>query len=43
MAQRIQDRLADILDNHKVPAIDDKVMARVRDIRDAGVKELTQA
>ncbi|MCG8688799.1 MAG: trimethylamine methyltransferase family protein [Desulfobacterales bacterium] len=40
MAERIQEKLADILDNHEVPAIDDAVLARIREIRDAGAKEL---
>lgn len=42
IAQRIQERLADILDTHKVPPIEDKVLTKIRDIRDSGVKELTQ-
>jgi trimethylamine---corrinoid protein Co-methyltransferase len=41
MAQRIQERLADILDNHKVPPLNDKVLAGIREIRDQGVGELT--
>ena len=40
MAQRIQERLADILDNHQVPPLDDAVLARIREIRDAGAKAL---
>ncbi|HKL00900.1 MAG TPA: trimethylamine methyltransferase family protein [Desulfotignum sp.] len=42
MAQRIQERLEDILAHHKVPDLDEKVLKRIRDIRDAGVKELTR-
>jgi len=41
MAQRIQDRLADILDHHKVPVLPEKVLAAMAEIREAGVKELT--
>ena len=41
MAQRIQERLAQILDTHKVPPLADKVLARIREIREAGVRELT--
>jgi trimethylamine--corrinoid protein Co-methyltransferase len=41
MAQRIQDRLADILDHHKVPGLPEKVLAAMAEIREAGVKELT--
>ncbi|MCG8639867.1 MAG: trimethylamine methyltransferase family protein [Desulfobacterales bacterium] len=41
MARRIQERLADILENHEVPPIDATVLAKIREIRDAGVKELT--
>ncbi len=41
MAQRIQERLADIIKNHKVPPIDKKILTNIREIRDAGVKELT--
>ncbi|WP_425248189.1 trimethylamine methyltransferase family protein [Desulfospira joergensenii] len=41
MAQRIQERLADILENHKVPPLPEKVLTKIRKIRDAGVKELT--
>ena len=40
MAERVQERLADILDNHEVPPIDDAVLKRIREIRDAGHKEL---
>ena len=41
MEQRVQERLHDILDNHKVPPLDDKVLQRIREIRDAGAEELT--
>lgn len=41
MAQRIQERLADILETHKVPPVNETVLARVREIQKAGVKELT--
>jgi trimethylamine---corrinoid protein Co-methyltransferase len=41
MAERIQDRLVDILENHKVPPIKDNVLAKIREIRKSGVKELT--
>jgi trimethylamine---corrinoid protein Co-methyltransferase len=41
MAQRIQDRLAHILDHHKVPVLPEKVLAAMAEIREAGVKELT--
>ncbi|MEE4363946.1 MAG: trimethylamine methyltransferase family protein [Desulfotignum sp.] len=42
MARRIQDRLEDILDHHKVAALPDNVLAEMKKIRDAGVKELTR-
>ncbi len=41
MAQRIQERLADILDHHKVPELPEKVLTAMKEIREAGVKELT--
>ncbi|WP_022664315.1 trimethylamine methyltransferase family protein [Desulfospira joergensenii] len=41
MAQRIQERLAQILDSHKVPPLDDRILAKIREIREAGAKELT--
>ena len=42
MAQRIQERLADILENHKVPVLNESVLAKIREIRERGVKELTR-
>jgi len=41
MDQRIQEKLEDILDNHEVAPLPGKVLARIREIRDEGVKELT--
>ena len=41
MEERIQERLVDILDNHQVPSLPDEVLKRIREIREAGVKELT--
>ncbi len=41
MEQQVQERLHHILDNHKVPPLGDKVLERIREIRDAGAKELT--
>ncbi len=41
MARRIQDRLMDILDHHKVAPLPEKVLTAMADIREAGVKELT--
>jgi trimethylamine--corrinoid protein Co-methyltransferase len=41
MAERIQERLADILENHKVAALEEKVLNKIIAIREAGVKELT--
>jgi len=41
MAERIQERLVDILENHKVPPLDENVLAKIKKIKDAGVKELT--
>jgi len=42
MARRIQDRLAEILDHHKVAALPDGVLDEMKKIRDAGVRELTR-
>ncbi|MCF8092844.1 MAG: trimethylamine methyltransferase family protein, partial [Desulfotignum sp.] len=42
IAQRIQERLADILDNHKVADLPGNVLAQMAKIREAGVKELTR-
>ena len=41
MEERIQERLVDILDNHQVPSLPDEVLKRIREIKEAGVKELT--
>lgn len=41
MAERVQERLAQILDTHEVPPLDATVLERIREIRDAGAKELT--
>ncbi len=40
MAQRIQERLADILDNHKIPPLSDELLAKIKKIREQGVREL---
>lgn len=42
MAQRVQERLAEILDTHKVPDLPENVLEAIREIRDKGVKELTK-
>jgi trimethylamine---corrinoid protein Co-methyltransferase len=41
MARRIQERLMDILDHHKVAPLPENVLTAMADIREAGVKELT--
>lgn len=41
MAQRIQERLADILENHKVPTLKESILVKIREIREKGVTELT--
>lgn len=41
MDERIQDKLNDILDNHQVPPLPDRVLEAIREIRENGVKELT--
>jgi trimethylamine--corrinoid protein Co-methyltransferase len=43
MAQRIQDKLIDILDSHAIPALPDKVRAAVEKLRVDGEAELTTA
>jgi trimethylamine--corrinoid protein Co-methyltransferase len=42
MARRIQDRLLNILDNHQVPALPQKTLKALDEIKRAGEKELTQ-
>ncbi len=42
MAERIQEKLIDILDHHQVPPLPDNVIKRIAEIREAGVKELTK-
>jgi trimethylamine--corrinoid protein Co-methyltransferase len=42
MNQRIQEKLIDIVDNHQVPALPDKTLAAINDIRKRGEKELTE-
>lgn len=39
--QRIQEKLKDILDNHPVPPLPDKILAALKNIRQRGEKELT--
>jgi len=41
MYQRIQEKLKDILENHKVPPLPDKTLAALKDIKQRGEKELT--
>jgi trimethylamine--corrinoid protein Co-methyltransferase len=41
MAQRIQDKLIDILDTHEVPSLPDKVQAAIEKIKADGEAELT--
>ena len=39
--QRIQEKLKDILDNHQVRPLPDKILAALKDIKQRGEKELT--
>ncbi len=40
MATRIQEKLADILENHEAPALPDKILSALKSIRKKGEKEL---
>jgi trimethylamine--corrinoid protein Co-methyltransferase len=40
--QRIQDKLKEIVENHRVPALSDKTLATLQDIKQRGEKELTK-
>ena len=41
MYQRIQERLKDIIENHKAPPLPDNTLAALQDIKQRGEKELT--
>ena len=41
MYQRIQEKLKDIIENHRAPALPDKTLAALQDIKQRGEKELT--
>lgn len=41
MYQRIQEKLKDIIENHRAPALPDKTLAVLQDIKQRGEKELT--
>ncbi|MBW2430976.1 MAG: trimethylamine methyltransferase family protein [Deltaproteobacteria bacterium] len=42
MAQRVQEKIQDILANHEVPALDDKTIEALKTIRKKGEKELVK-
>jgi len=41
MYQRIQEKLADIIENHTVPSLPDKILAELKRIKRQGEKELS--
>jgi hypothetical protein len=41
MYQRIQEKLADIIKNHTVPSLPDKILAELQRIKRQGEKELS--
>jgi hypothetical protein len=40
MSQRIQEKLKDIIENHRVPSLPDKTVAALNRIKEKGEKEL---